>query len=112
VTPSATTSSILNDGFGPAKPKLLDRVRWHLRVKHYSIRTEESYVDWIRRFILFHGRQHPEQMGEMEIAEFLSHLANVRQVSASTQNQAFSALLFLYQQILERSWSSSPEWSG
>src|SRR5881392_628106 len=83
-------------------PKLLDRVRWHLRVKHYSIRTEESYVDWIRRFILFHGRQHPEQMGEMEIAEFLSHLANVRQVSASTQNQAFSALLFLYQQILER----------
>ena len=102
MTPSATTSSILNDGFGPAKPKLLDRVRWHLRVKHYSIRTEESYVDWIRRFIVFHGKRHPDQMGEEKIADFLSHLANERHVSASTQNQAFSALLFLYQQVLER----------
>src|SRR5438477_11794573 len=100
--PLSVTNRIVTDSPAPGKPKLLNRVRWHLRLKHYSIRTEESYVDWIRRFILFHGRQHPEQMGEMEIAEFLSHLANVRQVSASTQNQAFSALLFLYQQILER----------
>ena len=93
---------ILTDSPAPGKPKLLDRVRWHLRLKHYSIRTEESYIDWIRRFILFHGKRHPEEMGEAEIAQFLSHLANVRQVSASTQNQAFSALLFLYQQILAR----------
>jgi hypothetical protein len=53
-----------------ASPKLLDRVRWHLRVKHYSIRTETAYVDWIRRFILFHGKRHPEEMGEKEIAPF------------------------------------------
>jgi integrase len=95
-------SSILTDRLPPAKPKLLDRVRWHMRVKHYSIRTEESYVDWIRRFIVFHRKRHPDQMGEEEIAEFLSHLAKERRVSASIQNQAFSALLFLYQQVLER----------
>ena len=67
---------ILPDSPVPGKPKLLDRVRWHLRLKHYSIRTEESYVDWIRRFILFHGKRHPEEMGETDIARFLSHLAN------------------------------------
>src|SRR5437763_9739653 len=100
--PLEVTNRIVTVSPAPGKPKLLDRVRWHLRLKHYSIRTEESYVDWIRRFILFHGKRHPEEMGEAEIAQFLSHLANVRQVSASTQNQAFSALLFLYQQILER----------
>lgn len=83
-------------------PKLLDRVRWHLRVKHYSIRTEQAYVDWIRRFILFHGKRHPDKMGEPEIAAFLSHLAIEGQVAASTQNQALSALLFLYQQVLDR----------
>ena len=92
MTPSATASSILSDRSTPAKPKLLDQVRWHLRVKHYSIRTEESYVDWIRRFIVFHQKRHPDQMGEEEIADFLSHLASERHVSASTQNQAFSAL--------------------
>jgi integron integrase len=86
----------------PATPKLLDRVRWHLRVKHYSIRTEQAYTDWIRRYILFHGKKHPEKMGEAEIAAFLGHLAMQRGVAASTQNQAFSALLFLYQQVLER----------
>ena len=83
-------------------PKLLDRVRWHLRVKHYSIRTEQAYVDWIRRFILFHGKRHPAEMGETEIAAFLTHLAVNRNVAASTQNQALSALLFLYQQVLDR----------
>ncbi len=83
-------------------PKLLDRVRWHLRVKHYSIRTEQAYTDWIRRYILFHGKRHPAEMGEEEIAAFLSHLAIQGRVAASTQNQAFSALLFLYQQVLER----------
>jgi integron integrase len=87
----------------PAKPpKLLDRVRWHLRVKRYSIRTERTYVDWIRRYVLFHGKRHPMEMGEEEIATFLSHLAIEQHVAASTQNQAFSALLFLYQQVLER----------
>jgi hypothetical protein len=71
----------------PAAPKLLDRVRWHLRVKHYSLRTEQSYIDWIRRFILFHGKRHPDEMGEKEIAAFLTHLAVDLNVAASTQNQ-------------------------
>ena len=85
-----------------SSPKLLDRVRWQLRVKHYSVRTEQAYVDWIRRFILFHRKRHPDEMGEKEITEFLTYLAVEKGVSASTQNQAFSALLFLYQQVLER----------
>jgi integron integrase len=85
-----------------SSPKLLDRVRWHLRVKHYSVRTEQAYVDWIRRFILFHHKRHPDEMGKAEITEFLTHLAVEKHVSASTQNQAFAALLFLYQQVLER----------
>ena len=71
-----------------AAPKLLDRVRWHLRVKHYSIRTEQIYLDWIRRFILFHGKRHPETMGEEEIAAFLSHLAIHEHVAASRVNAA------------------------
>jgi integron integrase len=87
---------------GGAKPRFLDRVRWHLRVKRYSIRTEQAYIDWIRRFILFHNKRHPEQMGEEEIAAFLSHLNVDLHVAASTQNQAFSALLFLYQRVLDR----------
>jgi integron integrase len=87
---------------GTPPPKFLDRVRWHLRVKRYSIRTEQAYIDWIRRFILFHNKRHPEQMSEEEIAAFLSHLAVDRHVSASTQNQAFNALLFLYQHVLDR----------
>jgi integron integrase len=85
-----------------SSPKLLDSVRWHLRAKHYSIRTEEAYVDWIRRFILFHRKRHPNEMGEDEITRYLTHLAVNKQVAASTQNQAFSALLFLYQQVLDR----------
>jgi integron integrase len=80
----------------------LDRVRWHLRVKHYSLRTERAYLDWIRRFILFYGKRHPNEMGENEIAAFLTNLAVEKQVAASTQNQALSALLFLYQQVLDR----------
>jgi site-specific recombinase XerD len=84
-----------------SSPRLLDRVRWHLRVKHYSIRTEQAYVDWIRRYILIHRKRHPSDMGEKEISEFLTHLAVEKNVAASTQNQAFSALLFLYQQVLD-----------
>jgi hypothetical protein len=83
------------------KPRLLDQAREAIRVRHYSLRTEEAYVDWIRRFILFHGKRHPREMGAREINQFLTHLAVVGHVSASTQNQAFSALLFLYQKVLE-----------
>ena len=81
-------------------PKLLDRVRTAIRVKHYSRRTEQAYVDWIRRYILFHKKQHPSMLGEAEVSAFLAWLAVERRVSASTQNQALSALLFLYRQVL------------
>src|ERR1039457_523700 len=82
--------------------KLLDRVRAALRVRHYSLRTEEAYVGWIRRFVVFHGKRHPDEMGEAEINAFLSSLATDGRVAASTQNQALSALLFLYRHILEK----------
>ena len=84
------------------KPKLLDELRERLRAEYYSIRTEEAYLGWIRRFILFSGKRHPKDMGGVEVAGFLSHLANEGQVSPSTQNQAFSALLFLYNDFLQR----------
>jgi integron integrase len=86
--------------FNQPPPKLLDRVRTEIRVRHYSIRTEEAYVDWVRRFILFHHKRHPADMGADEVGVFLSYLATERQVAASTQNQAKSALLFLYQKVL------------
>jgi integron integrase len=82
------------------QPKLLDRVREAIRVRHYSRRTEDAYVQWIRRYILFHGKVHPSTMGAQEIEAFLSSLAVERHVSASTQNQAFSAILFLYREVL------------
>lgn len=84
------------------KPKLLDQVRNVIRVKHYSIRTEEAYVQWVRRFVLFHNKQHPQEMGEREIAEFLTFLATVRKVAASTQNQALNAIVFLYREVLRQ----------
>ncbi|RMG35712.1 MAG: hypothetical protein D6720_06565 [Gammaproteobacteria bacterium] len=77
------------------QPRLLDRVRERCRVKHYSIRTEQRYVDWIRRFILFHGKRHPSEKGAPEVEAFLTHLAVNRNVAPSTQNQALAALLFL-----------------
>jgi len=83
------------------KPRLLDQVRDVLRRKHYSIRTEQSYVDWIRRFILFNAKRHPAQMGKAEVTAFLTYLATQRNVAASTQNQALSAILFLYREVLE-----------
>lgn len=83
-----------------AQPKLLDQVRGAIRVRHYSIRTEEAYIQWIKRYIFFHKKQHPRNMGEAEITAFLSHLAIDKHVSASTQNQALSALLFLYKVVL------------
>lgn len=82
------------------KPRLLDQVREQIRVRHYSIRTEEAYVDWCRRFILWHGKRHPREMGAAEVEAFLTYLATERHVSASTQNQAKSALLFLYKEVL------------
>ncbi len=84
----------------PPPPKLLDRLRQACRVRHYSIRTEDCYHDWVRRFILFHGKRHPADMGAAEINAFLTDLAVRGGVSASTQNQAFSALLFLYKAVL------------
>ncbi len=83
-----------------AGPRLLDQVRTRLRVKHYSLRTEEQYVGWIRRFVLFHGKRHPAGMGAAEVESFLSHLAVAGRVAASTQNQAKAALLFLYREVL------------
>ena len=84
----------------PRPPKLLDQMRAALRLRHYSLRTEESYTDWARRYILFHGKRHPRELGAHEVQAFLSHLAVDRRVSASTQNQAKAALLFLYKQVL------------
>jgi len=82
-------------------PKLLDQVRERIRVRHYSLRTEDAYLHWIRRFIFFHGKRHPREMGGPEVEAFLSHLATEGRVAASTQNQALSALLFLYRDVLK-----------
>lgn len=82
------------------QPKLLERMRTHLRTRHYSIRTEQSYIDWARRFILYHDKRHPLEMGAAQVEAFLTHLAVDRRVSASTQNQAKAALLYLYKQVL------------
>jgi integron integrase len=90
----------METGSSPNNRKLLDRVRDSARLKHYSLRTEDSYVAWIRRFILFHDKRHPSGMGLPEVRAFLTHLAVERRVSASTQIQALSALLFLYRDVL------------
>jgi len=82
------------------KPKLLEQVRQKIRFRHYSRRTEKSYVHWIKRFLIFNGMRHPLEMGAREVEAYLSHLANEKRVSPSTQNQALSALLFLYKQVL------------
>jgi len=81
------------------RPKLLDRVREAIRLRHYGQRTEDAYVGWIRRFIVFHGKQHPRELGATEVTAFLSSLA-ARGVSASTQNQALSSILFLYEVVI------------
>jgi integron integrase len=81
-------------------PRLLDRVRAEVRARHYSLRTEQTYLHWIKRYILFHGKRHPKDMGAVEVAAFLSSLATERNVSASTQNLALSAVLFLYREVL------------
>lgn len=92
----------MTDAMVPASgPRLLDQVRELIRIRHYSIRTEEAYLQWIRRFILFHGKRHPREMGAPELTAFLSHLAINRHVAASTQNQALNAILFLYRDVLK-----------
>lgn len=84
----------------PSK-KLLEQVRDALRTKHYSYRTEESYLEWIKRYIMFHGKRHPKEMGAAEVQAYITYLATERQVAASTQNQALSAILFLYRYVLQ-----------
>jgi integron integrase len=83
-------------------PRLLDQVRARIRFKHYSIRTEQAYIDWIRRFIKFNRNRHPVDLSSRDVEQFLTHLASVGHVAASTQNQAQSALLFLYREVLSR----------
>lgn len=85
----------------PRPPRLLDQIRHAIRLRHYSIRTEDTYVDWARRYILFNGKRHPAAMGAAEVQAFLTHLAAERHVAPATQNQAKSALLFLYKEVLE-----------
>jgi integrase len=97
----APSSTRANGPPEPPKPRLLDRVRQALRARHMSRRTEEAYVAWIRRFIFFHDKRHPAEVGAAEVTKFLTSLAVDGQVAASTQNQALSALLFLYKDVLE-----------
>lgn len=84
------------------KSPFLEKIRHLMRVQHYAIRTEQAYIDWIRRFILYHGKRHPDEMGETEVSEFLTYLAVNRGVSPATQGQALNALVFLYRKILNR----------
>ncbi len=86
----------------PAKPKLLDQLRTAIRVRHYSIRTEEVYVQWVKRYIYFHGKRHPADLSEKHVNQFLSHLAVQGRVAAATQNQALCALVFLYRHVLQK----------
>jgi integron integrase len=100
MTDANSPSHAAATGERPSGPKLLDQVRHSIRARHYSRRTENTYVHWIRRFIVFHNKLHPATMGAREIAAFLTELATRQHVSASTQNQALSALLFLYRHVL------------
>jgi site-specific recombinase XerD len=85
----------------PAKAKLLDQVRTTIRLRGMSYQTEKTYADWIKRYILFHNKRHPREMGAPEIRDFLAHLVNDRNVAASTQNQALHSILFLYREVLQ-----------
>ncbi len=91
-----------NTSHPPKERKLLDQVSDALRLKHYAYRTEQTYKDWVKRFILYHNKRHPTQMGVTEIQDFLTHLATQKNVAASTQNQALSAILFLYRHVLNQ----------
>ncbi len=93
---------ILTPASPAPKTKLLDQVRETIRRKHYSLRTESTYIDWIKRYIFFHGKRHPAEMGAPELEQFLNHLAVDKKVAAATQNQALSALVFLYHEVLRK----------
>jgi len=93
----------------PASKPLLDQLREAVRVKHYSRSTEDTYHDWAKRFILFHNKRHPKDMGAPEIAAFLTHLAVQENVAASTQRQALSAILFLYREVLRQELGTLPD---
>ncbi len=86
----------------PEEPKLLDQVRTNIRVKHYSKKTEEAYTSWIKQFIIFNNKTHPEKLGKEEIQKFLNYLTTERNVSSSTQNQALQGILYLYKNILKK----------
>jgi integron integrase len=101
-SPPGPATQVRSSLVTPAQPRLLDRVRQSVRTLHYSPRTEEAYVYWIRRFIFHHGVRHPQEMGSDEVRAFLNHLAVNEHVSASTQNQALNALVFLYRRVLNR----------
>src|SRR5215467_9209814 len=100
--PAAILAAPTPNRSSPQKPKLLDQVRQAIRTRHLSPHTEQAYIGWIKRFIFFHNKRHPVEMGELEIGRFLSSLATHRRVSASTQNQALNSILFLYQEVLDR----------
>ena len=100
-THASTIHRSQSDGQEPQPPKLLDRVRERIRYKHYSMRTEQAYVHWVRAFVRFHRLRHPGEMGASEVEQFLRWLANDRSVAPSTHNQALSALLFLYREVLD-----------
>lgn len=102
-------SSPLPEPIEAGKPKLLDQVRQLMRVRHYSLRTEEAYVGWMRRYILFHGKRHPKELAEEQVSQFLSALATEGKVAESTQNQALNALLFLYKALLGQELKFIPE---
>lgn len=93
-TPPATPDS--------GEPRFLDQVANTCRLRHLSYRTEQSYVPWVKRFILFHGKRHPRDMGSAEVRAFLTHLARICGVSASTQNQALNAIMFIYREVARR----------
>jgi len=114
--PVQATRARMSDMMSIARPlpplasrRLLDQVRERTRYLHYSIRTEDAYVYWVRAFVHFHGLKHPKEMGASEVEGFLSHLANDRQVAASTHKQALSALIFLFDRVLGCLWCSSPQ---
>ena len=101
VYPAARPVSAPTASATPAEPRLLDRLRQEIRVRHYSIRTEQAYTVWGRRFIVFHGKRHPSEPGAAELASFLTHPAVERHVAPATQGQAKSAVLFLYKMVLK-----------
>ena len=100
-SPPPSPSPPANPSVPDGRPRLLDELRRQVRLRHYSYRTEQAYVGWVRRYILFHRKQHPAQLGAAEVEAFLSHLASVRNVAAATQGQAMSAVLFLYKVVLK-----------